>query len=304
MAIKILVDPAKTVRPSGAIRCDVAWKLFDPENIGDFRMESLKDMTRFTQWLWSELSRRSGYMRKNRSDPVWIIAPVLTDSGMGYLSRICSYWDTDIQVYRGITDMGETENQGEKMWIPPVQNILAGGRHDASQESIKEEDNGSVCNYLSPLTGFSHAFMRVYEIKPGNTYSRHHSHTAREEHYIVISGRGMARIADRAVPISSGDVISKPTGPDLPTQILAADDSPLRVLDIEVWSDPSRNDKDVVMYPDHREICLFGSGWHNTLPLDSLMDAGDTMQHYETGYVREANGSWSTAVIPGTKPRQ
>ena len=304
MTIKILEYPAKEVRPAGAIRCDVAWKLFDPDNMGDFRMESMKNMIRFTQWLWADLSNRSGYLRKDHGKVVWIIAPELTESARSYLVRICSFWDTDIQVYRGIAGIRETENPGEKMWIPPVQNIMAGGKHDASQLALNENDSGSRCSYLSPLTGFSHAFMRVYDIEPGHTYSRHHSHTAREEHYIVISGSGRARIADREIPINPGDVISKPTGPDLSTQILAAHDSPVRILDIEIWSDPSRNDKDVVVYPDHREICLFGGGWHNTLPLDSLMDAGDTMQHYETGYVRKADGTWSLAVIPGTKARE
>lgn len=304
MTIKILENPAKEVRPAGAIRCDVAWKLFDPDNMGDVRMESMKNMIRFNQWLWSELSGISGYMRKDRGKNVWIIAPELTESARDYLVRICSFWDTDIQVYHGIASMAETENPGERMWIPPVQNVLADSAQSASQLALTETDSGSRCSYLSPLTGFSHAFMRVYDIEPGHTYSRHHSHTAREEHYIVLSGRGRARIADREITINQGDVISKPSGPDLPTQILAADNAPVRVLDIEIWSDPSRNDKDVVVYPDHREICFFGGGWNGTVPLDALMDAGDTMKHYESGYVRKADGKWSPETIPGTEPRE
>ena len=46
--------------------------------------------------------------------------------------------------------------------------------------------------------------------------------------------------------ISQGDLISKPLGPDVPTQLLADRGVPLRILDTEIWPDSTRTAKDVV----------------------------------------------------------
>lgn len=302
MAIDILVNPDRKLRPEGAIRCDVAWKLFDPDHIGDFRQESLKRMSRFTQWLWTEMSTRAGYMRPDRPERIFLITPDLTDSAQVYILRIVSFWDTTVRVWHHPVSMDELDGLAENLWTPPMYNLNNNRKPDFAQTSLTESDSSGQTFFMSPLTGYSHAFMRLYIINPGHTYSRHHSHTAREEHYLILSGKGTVRIADREVNVVEGDMIFKPTGPDLPTQFLATE-GPMRVLDIEIWNDLARNDKDVVSYPDHNEICLFGSGWYSTLPLDSMISAKDTMDNYETGYVRKGDGTWEEKDIPGFKPR-
>ena len=303
MTVEILVNPERSVRPSGAIRCDVAWKLFEPDHIGGFEREYLKGMTRFTQWLWYELSTRAGFLRPDKPDRIYLIAPDLTDAALSYLIRIVSFWDSTVHVRNGVSTMEQIGGEIDNSWIPPIYNIFDGRKLDSSQDALKEEDDSGTASFLSPLSGYSHAFMRTYTINPGHTYARHHSHTGREEHYLVLSGNGIARIADKEVKVREGDMVFKPTGPDLPTQFLSID-TPLKILDMEIWNDPARNDKDVVAYPDHGELCLFGPGWFTTFPLTSMISAKDTMRNYETGYVRKADGTWGPAKVPGFGPRE
>lgn len=303
MTVEILINPDRKIRPEGAVRCDVAWKLFDPDHMGEFRKESLKAMTRFTQWLWSELSMRSGFLRPDRPDRIFLITPDMTDAAISFLIRIASYWDSTVHVRHNVTSMEQIQENENNSWIPPVYNIGDGRKPDSAQEALKEKDDAGTTSFLAPLSGYSHAFMRTYTINPGHTYSRNHSHTAREEHYLVIAGSGIARIADREVPIREGDIVFKPTGPDLSTQFLSVEE-PLKILDIEIWNDPARNDKDVVAYPDHGELCLFGPGWFTTFPLNSMMSARDSMSNYETGYIRRTDGTWESAEVPGFKPRK
>ncbi|MEM3675756.1 MAG: hypothetical protein QXV22_01720, partial [Thermoplasmataceae archaeon] len=108
----------------------------------------------------------------------------------------------------------------------------------------------------------------------------------------------------RKIDVREGDMIFKPLGPDLPTQLLADRGEAMSVLDIEIWRDPARGDKDVVIYPDHNEITFFGSGWYNMVPLDSAMPAKDAMENYHTGYRRSKDGSWESADLPGLKRRK
>ncbi len=303
MAIKILENPGKQLRPDGAIRADVAWKLFDPMNIGDVTRNSLNRMSKFTQWLWWELSYQAGFLNSRKRGILYIIAPEMTDAGRTFLERICSFWDTEINTYRNPQTVEDTEIPVKNAWIPPVYNVSRDAAKDPVQSALVEEDDAGICHFISPLTGLSHAFFRVYSINPGHTYSRYHSHTAREEHYLVLDGTGIARIAGRNQQVKPGDIVFKPTGPDLATQFIAGENG-LRILDMEIWNDPARGDKDVVAYPDHGELCMFGPGWYNTVPLSAIHSAEDTMESYETGYYRNLDGSWSPREVPGFAVRK
>ena len=302
MAIKILENPGKQLRPEGAIRADVAWKLFDPLNIGDVTRNSLNRMSKFTQWLWWELSNQAGFLNRRKNSTVYIIAPEMTDAGKAFIKRIISFWDTDIYLYRNPEVMADIEVPAQNAWMPPVYNLTPDATKDPVQSALVESDDAGTCHFISPLTGLSHAFFRVYTINPGHTYSRYHSHTAREEHYLVLEGTGIARIAGRSEEVKQGDIIFKPTGPDLATQFIAGENG-MRILDMEIWNDPTRADKDVVAYPDHGELCMFGSGWYNTIPLSAIHSAEDTMKSYEKGYYRNEDGSWSPKEVPGFPKR-
>ncbi|HLH86339.1 MAG TPA: cupin domain-containing protein [Thermoplasmataceae archaeon] len=304
MVARIVIDPPKNVRPKDAIRCDVAWKLFDPDHIGDFSHDSIKNMTHFTQWLWRELSKRSGYFRPGKPSSLYLIAPEMTPPGERFLCRIVSFWEEEIYIYRGVNSEDELAEPTENHWIPPLTNILTTKTGDPAADALSSANGGEFERFISPLSGFSHAFFRTYNIPPGGTYSRHHSHTAREEHYLILSGKGTARIGSRRVDVATGDIVFKPLGPDLPTQLLADKGEELKVLDMEIWQDPSRGDKDVVIYPDHGEVDFFGAGWYTTVPLDSAISADDAMGHYDEGYRRQKDGTWVPADVPGFRKRE
>lgn len=247
MAVKIIVDPPKEVRPVGSIRCDVAWKLYLPDMMGDIPSDSAERFVHFSNWIWWELSSRLGYMRAEVvADTVWIITPPLTEAGLDYIVRLCSIWSPEVYAYYPKDGKADLEAEGKNLWTPPVVNIMNDDPGDPAVMKLISMEGDLVYHYLTPLLGSTKAFFTIYVIPPGGTYSRMHSHTAREEVYIVLSGSGTVRYGDHAVDISQGDLISKPLGPGVPTQLLADRGVPLRILDTEIWPNSIRTAKDLV----------------------------------------------------------
>ncbi len=257
-----------------------------------------------TQWLWGELSRKSGFLRVEKIKNIIVAAPKLTPSGKGFLLRILSYWDTDIYLSEDTKTNDLLKPHGKNLWVAPLSNLLDKRKKDDIENSLKDMDiDAPVSYYLFPLSGYAHASMRTYILEEGQTYSRFHSHTAREEHYIVLSGKGKARIADKYRDVIEGDIIFKPTGPDISTQLIGGKGG-MKILDIEIWNSPSRNDKDVISYPDHKELYFTGPGWFDTISFDSLMDASDSIDNYGRAYIRKSDGSWEPANFPGFSKRK
>ena len=58
MAVVIIEDPPKDMRPEKAIRADVAWKLFLPDHMGDIPAIGKGKIEPIRHWLWWELSRK------------------------------------------------------------------------------------------------------------------------------------------------------------------------------------------------------------------------------------------------------
>lgn len=305
MAIIIVIDPPKDVRPEGAIRADVAWKLYLPDSMGDLPgQDGTRQMVWFNNWLWGEFSTRLGYLRKDGPDPVWILTPPLTEAALSYLVRTSSIWTDEVHVVRSENGSIDLENRGENVWKVPSVNILESDASDPAMENLRINEEGLTDQFLSPLLGSTRSFMRVYLIPPGGTYARMHSHTAREETYIVLEGKGTVRYGKSSSEITKGDLISKPLGPDVPTQLLADRGESLRILDIEIWPDTTRMSKDLVHYPDHGELDLFGPGWDILIPDKAVFPIKDSMKNYDTGYTRNVDGTWEPRDIPGFKKRE
>ena len=72
---------------------------------------------------------------------------------------------------------------------------------------------------------------------------------------------------------------------------------------MEIWPDREFRTKDIVCYPDQREILWRGEGWRGAQVVSSLGSNDDLIRHYDDGYVRDDDGSWRPADIPGTNPR-
>lgn len=307
MAVNIIVDPPKSVRPEGAIRCDVAWKLYLPEYMGELPAYGGAELVGFNNWLWNELGHRIGYIKKDNPENVWILTPPLTEAALSYVVRICSIWSDDVFVIRNEKGKVDLEAKGENRWTAPICNVKAEYPDDPAFERFTScgHKAGETEMSVSPLLGATRSFMRIYNIPQGGTYARLHSHTAREETYIVLKGKGTVRYGGHSAEISEGDLISKPLGPDVPSQLLADRGEPLRILDIEIWPDRSREAKDVVHYPDHGELDLFGPGWNIMIP-DSVAypSEEDAMKNYSSGYFRNADGTWEPKDIPGFRTRE
>ncbi len=304
MAVKIIVDPPKEVRPAGSIRCDVGWKLFLPDMMGDIPSDSAGRFVHFSNWIWWELSARLGYMRSEVADPVWIITPQLTEAGLDYIVRICSIWSPEVYAYYPKDGNADLAANGKNLWTPPVVNVMNDDPRDPAVRKLISREGDLVYRYLTPLLGSTKAFYTIYVIPPGGTRSRMHSHTAREEVYIVLEGKGTVRYGDHTIDISEGDLISKPLGPDVPTQLLADRGVPLRILDTEIWPDPTRTAKDVLHYPDHGEIDFLGPGWDVMIPDKAMQSSRDSFANYDKGYERNPDGSWTAKDVPGFRRRE
>ena len=304
MAVVIIEDPPKEMRPEGAIRADVAWKLFLPDLMGDIPELGKGRTEPIRHWLWWELSRKQGFMRGEEVPPAYLLAPSLTPEGKEFLIRTCSLWTNKVHLIQAKGRNVDLEVRGENLWTPPVVNVNASLREHSALSKLTREDEDGLDTQFSPILGAGKSYVRAYTIQQDGTYSRFHSHSAREELYLVLKGKGTIRIGEHRVSINEGDLIAKPTGPDISTQFLADRGETMRILDIEIWPEDERISKDAVLYPDHEELDLFGQGWYFTVPSVTISDALDAMSHYDTGYRRKADGGWEPKDIPGQKKRE
>ena len=303
MPVKILINAPENSLPEDTIRADVAWKLFLPDNHGDIPGLGKGRIEPIRHWLWWELSRKLGFLHPAPESMVYIAAPALTEAGMEFLVRTCSLWTNEVYAINGDGEF-DLEETGKNLWTAPVVNIHDSYEGHSALGKLTEKTDEGEHTFFSPVLGASKAFIRKYTIKEGETYSRYHSHTAREELYLVMKGTGTIRIAGHSVQIREGDLVSKPTGPDISTQFLADRGEQLQILDIEIWQDDERKTKDLVHYPDHAELDLFGEGWNLMIPSDAIMGFEDAMNNYQTGYRRKIDGSWESKDIPGLKKRE
>ncbi len=304
MPVIIIEDPPKNMRPNGAIRADVAWKLFLPDFMGDIPPIGKGKMEPIRHWLWGELSKKHGFMRDEESTTSHILTPPLTPEGREFLIRTCSLWTNSVYVIEAKGNQVDISVTGENLWTPPVVNVNGRPPVHSAFSKLTGGEEGDRDTHFSPLLGAGKSYVRAYNIETNGTYARFHSHTAREELYLILKGKGTIRIGAHNVSVKEGDLIAKPTGPDISTQFLADKGESMRVLDIEIWPDDERTSKDAVLYPDHEELDLFGQGWNFTVPSVTIIDALDAMSHYDTGYRRKADGSWEPKDIPGHRKRE
>ena len=122
--------------------------------------------------------------------------------------------------------------------------------------------------------------------------------------HLIIDGYATLRMNDKKKLVKRGDLISKPIGPDLTSQIIADQGNPVRILDIEVHPYPDPRTKEVVHHHDHGEILLHGHGWSAIIPDSTVMSLEDFDKNYERGYFRNKDGSWEPKDIPGYRKRK
>ena len=82
-------------------------------------------------------------------------------------------------------------------------------------------------------------------LAPGMRGCPYHAHHAQEEMFIILEGSGTLRVAGEMLPVSAGDVLFIPPGPDYPHQLINTTSAPLKFLSIGTREQP-----EVVEYPD------------------------------------------------------
>jgi uncharacterized cupin superfamily protein len=278
---------------------DAAWRLFLPHHPGDvppsFPKSSLGAMT---IWAWDALGRLAGRLGRSAAAPIWFLVPTLHPAGREYVIRVASFWDDDVYL---TDDHGDAT--GGNLWLPPLVHLEEGRSPTDLGARLTLEENGDRVRIFFPQLGAGRLHLMLEDLAPGHASARLHSHSLNDEYYLVMSGRGTLRMGRHSIPVQAGDLIGKPTGPDLTSQIVADRGERIVVLDMEAWPDASLRGKDVVHYPDFAEVYIRGPGWENIVPDATLAPSQDIGVHYDRGYRRQADGSFVPVDLPGAPAR-
>lgn len=111
---------------------------------------------------------------------------------------------------------------------------------------------------LSKISGLKNLGVHLVRVEPGHVTTEYHRHLAEEEFLFVLSGRGVAEIDDREIPVGPGDFLGFPAGG--PAHAMRNDGPE----DLVYLMAGERRDADVVDYPrkakrllkalDHRQM--------------------------------------------------
>ncbi len=265
--------------------------------VGDIPAGNTKSVVPLARWFWETMGCVMGRLRPDSPEVVWCVVPSLTPAAEDFVIRLASFWSDYVVDYR-------TEFSDNNCWRAPVLNVFGKESPSAAQVRMtRDYGSGKTAHYAMPLLGIGRAFMRVEVVPPNSATARLHSHSAVDEYYLILAGRALLRMGSHEVEVGPGTLIGKPTGPDLTSHLVTSLGESVTVLDMEIWPDREFRSKDIVYYPDQREVLWRGEGWQGAHVDSALESADNLLRHYDDGYVREVDGSWHPANIPGTKPR-
>lgn len=275
-----------TQRRKGALRVDRAWSFFCGPGRG---LGADQGYWPFVNWLWDEIGTVAGRLHADSPRRLELTVPRLKGEALDFVLRLVSFWARDVRIRKAGALSGN-------LWRRPVVNLLDdAGREGAERALVRDfSDIGSKELNLMPLLGPGRAFFSLQTIAPGDSTARMHSHSAVDEYYLVLSGRGTLRFDGKRLPVQPGDLIAKPTGPDAATHLNADRGEPLRLLDMEIWHAPfkgtARTAKDMIYWPDHREMLMRGPGWSAVLSREALLSRSEVEAHWSETYRRTREG--------------
>ncbi len=105
---------------------------------------------------------------------------------------------------------------------------------------------------LGPGTAARKMGCGIDIVLPGKMSCPYHFHHAQEEMFVVLEGNGTLRVAGERLPITAGDVIFIPAGPEYPHHIINTSDAPLKYLSLSTKEYP-----EVCEYPDSGKLMAF-----------------------------------------------
>jgi uncharacterized cupin superfamily protein len=110
---------------------------------------------------------------------------------------------------------------------------------------------------LSEGTAAKKLAAGVDTLPPGKRSCPYHFHHAEEEMFIVLEGKGTLRVAGDMLPITAGDVIFIPPGPEYPHHILNTSDAPLKYISIG-----TNEPMEICEYPDSGKYLVGAPNFH------------------------------------------
>ncbi len=262
--MKIILD--EEVR-EGSLRADRAWELFFESKSSLVRGAGLH---MFANWLWDVLGEKAGNLNRDSKGEVTVSIPSsLEPVALDYTLRLVSFWADDVRLIK------RNEKMSENLWRRPIINLLDDAREGAERALMGEVDEaGSTELNMMPLLGPGRAFFSVQVIAKGEMTANLHSHSVVDEYYLILEGKGTLRFNGKEIEVKPGDIIGKPVGPDATTHLIANHGERLRIFDMELWperfSSTSTTSKDLVFYPDLKQLLMRGPGWSATIPQEAL----------------------------------
>ncbi len=235
-------------------------------------------MLPFANWFWDEMGQRAGRLMKNSKGEATVTIPPLAPEALDFVVRLASFWADEVYVRRSGSLSGN-------MWRGPVVNVFDDDTLEGAERALtSRKETGSIDRFLMPLLGPGHAFEK------DESAARFHSHSHVDEYYLVLTGKGTLRYNGSETEVKAGDLIGKPAGPEVATQLIADRGERPRILDMEIWHDRAQVSKDIIVNPDFKELLLSGSGWAAIVPEESLITPEDFFRHYDQGYKRTRDG--------------
>jgi uncharacterized cupin superfamily protein len=152
-----------------------------------------------------------------------------------------------------------------------------------------------------PLLGPGRALFRVRLVEKDESAARFHSHSHVDEYYLILTGKGTLRYNGSETEVKAGDLIGKPAGPEVATQLIADQGERLRILDMEVWHDRAQVSKDIIVNPDFKELLLSGSGWRGPCSRRVLDYARGFLSPLRPG-IQEDQG-WRVGPVEEPRPQ-
>ncbi len=113
-----------------------------------------------------------------------------------------------------------------------------------------------------PFRGAENTLVSVYEIPPGKAAYPYHFHHCNEETFYILSGHGILKTPEGERPVSAGELIFFPTGPDGAHKLTnSSKTEKLVYLDFDVV-----HDVDITEYPDSDKIAIWGKEINQVYP--------------------------------------
>ncbi len=291
MNMKIVLDDQVTER---SVRADLAWELFFKSKT-EMPKGHGEPLLPFANWFWDEMGQRAGRLLKYSKGEATVTIPPLAPDALDFVVRLASFWADEVYLRKGGSLSGN-------LWRRPVVNVLDDDTLEGAERALtSKKETGSTDRFLMPLLGPGHAFFRVRVVEKDESAARFHSHSHVDEYYLILSGKGTLRYNGSETEVKAGDLIGKPAGPEIATQLIADGGDRLRILDMEVWHDRAQVSKDIIVNPDFKELLLSGSGWAAIVPEESLITPEDFFRHYDQGYKRTKDGGWVPSKNRGYK---